>query len=254
MLHDLSEMNLIEARAFVFSLMIFPEQDQKTLRAYYYYYISGVADLIPEEGSKSTAMKRAYTFFGDSVANAVANNGGVETFISTVFNGSKPIEDMIEQRVFKGEIVGRLFHHIVNNNMNISESIGNFSDALKAYEQQGGELPCAMSYSNFKNNIWNLFRPVAHLWAAAHEVAEINKKAMPQTKNTQINAIDCYHMKEMGCPDGLPGFLLIADICRKQGAKVKLSRRGPSGPFFDLESSHDFKQPWGLTYKQPNWK
>jgi hypothetical protein len=249
MLHDISSMGEIEAHAYVISLMLFPEHDKKTLRAYYYFCIKNASIQISTDIYNHDQSTLNHAKLGRFIGRIMNEKGGYTDFESALFSNNGAIEAEIRARSFIGAFVGRLLHYMIEKKDNISISIDEFSKTMKRYTDGGGTLLCSMSYTNFRNNIWPLFKKVGHLWAASSIVAELNKTHGSRHDENAVESVLCQHLSQMGLPNGLPGFLVLAESCLNEGRTVDIKRRGPIGPLLDLQDSHEFKLPWGLKFK-----
>lgn len=249
MLHDISNMGEIEAHAYVISLMLFPEHDRKTLRAYYYFCINNASKQILDNTDEDNMTTQDYAKLGRFIGRVMSNSGGYNAFENAFYSNNLSIETEISKRSFTGAFIGRLLHYIIEKNENLSISIQRFEKVMKQYTEEGGTVLCSMSYANFRHNIWPPFKKVGHLWAASCIVAELNKAHGSSHDENSVEAVLCQHLSRMGLPNGLPGFLVLAESCLKEGRTVDIKRRGPIGPLLDLQDSHEFKLPWGLKFK-----
>lgn len=254
MIHDISKMTYIEAKAHVYSLMLFPESNMYTERAYFFVCYELAADEIAKN-DKGNANSKAYDrIMSKFIGRLIRSRCGYDEYFSLFAKQADDLIKLIKKRQFVGMMVGMLTRYLFESKDNITASTKSFSEMMSSYKSLGGITPQDMSYSNLRHNIWPSFSPVAHLWAAAVEVSELRENNLAQQEGATADLLDCPRIETIKCPTGLAGFLCIAAVCLKEGARTRMSRRGPASSLFDIEAMHDFKLPWGLMFKPDNLK
>lgn len=274
MIHDISKMTYIEAKAHVYSLMLFPKNDFYTAKAFAYVCY----ELVSEEISTHNVYDSAdyNRIIGKFLTRIIGRRPGYDEFFSIFASKADDLVKLIKKNQFSGMMIGALVQQLIDNKSNILVETERFSDIMSKYKESGGETPREMTYQNIRNNLWPPFSTVAHLWVAAAEISELRKKLKAKGDPSPNDILECPSLEEirgvgetdrqtdlaiewlidhgMEWPSGLAGFLRISKTCLQAGARTRMSRRGPAGPLFALEDMHDFKLPRGLKFKHDNLK
>lgn len=272
MIHDISKMTYIEAKAYVYSLMLFPKNDLYTKKAFVYAcYELASEEISTHNGYDSADYNRIISNFLTSV---IGRRSGYDEFFTIFASKADDLVNLIKKNQFSGMMIGALVQQLIGNKSNILVETKKFSDIMLKYKESGGETPREMTYQNIRNNLWPPFSTVAHLWVAAAEISELRKKLKAIGDPSPNDILECPSLEEIRdigetdrqtdlaiewlighgveWPSGLAGFLLTAQACLQAGARTRMSRRGPAGPLFAPEAMHDFKLPERLKFKRDN--
>lgn len=253
MIHDISKMTYVEAKAYVYSLMLFPEMNAHTERAYFYVCYDLVSDKICARNDHQVTTYEYNRSIGVALRKIIIKRSGYDNFFSLLATKSEDLIKLIEKRQFAGAMVGDIVMRLFNRN-NISDGARSLCAEIDEFTKLGMETYQDITYSNVRHNIWKLFRPVAHLWAATAAVRESYTAYNAHPGDKQIDLLEFPNSNIANHPIGLAGFLNFAHFLLLQGGQTKMSRRGPAGPIFAPEVMHDFKLPRGHKFKSDNLK
>ena len=93
----------------------------------------------------------------------------------------------------------------------------------------------SISEGSIRKNLWPQYLPIVHYWAAMVTFARHDGLHLNEDVNCPDALFDCPKFRTMGKPDGLKGFIRIAESYLFQGIQSIPQRTGPKTPMLDIK-------------------
>ena len=211
----------------IYGTMLFPDDQKKRLSWISRIFLCTRAKMHQNLlDTKQIDMQTACQQSGQDFAELAVNMGGPEKFTQLLFEErSEDIAIEGSGRLENGLIVGEIFLELLNSGKSLSKAINDYHKQAKVPISEG----------SIRKNLWPQYLPMVHYWGAMVTFARHDGLHLHEDVDCPDAQFDCPKFRAMGKPDGIKGFIRIAESYLFQSIRNIPRRTGPKTPLLDIK-------------------